>query len=100
MRKEGHRFEELDNYMESEKFSHREKMALRYCDIMMTNPYEADQDFWDEFLQEFTYAETVELGHFIALRIAGQRWIMSVRAEHGQLAEFMEDRKKGAEVTA
>lgn len=86
--------------MESEKFSHREKLALRYCDIMMTNPYEADQEFWDEFLQEFSYAQAVELGHFIALRIAGQRWIMSVRAEHGQLAEFMEQRAKSTAVAS
>ena len=97
MRKAGHRFEELDHYMESDKFTHREKLALRYCDILMTNPYEADQDFWDELLAEFTYAEAVELGHFIALRIAGQRWIMSVRAEHGQLAEFLEEKAKKQE---
>jgi hypothetical protein len=86
--------------MESEKFTQREKLALRYCDSMMTNPNELDQEFWDQMLQEYTYAEAVELGHFIALRIAGQRWIMSVRAEHGQLAAFLENKAKGPETTA
>ena len=100
MRKPGHRFEEMDNYMESDKFTHREKLALRYCDSMMTNPHKADQGFWDELLKEYTYAEAVELGHFIALRIAGQRWIMSVRAEHGQLAELLEQKAKNAQTTS
>jgi len=97
VRKQGHRFEELDNYMESDQFTHREKLALRYCDIMMTNPRQANQAFWDEFLEEFTEAEAVELSHFIALRIAGQRWIISVQAEHGQLAAFLEQKAKHAE---
>ena len=100
MRKRGHRFEELDNYMESDKFTQREKLAIRYCDILMTNPHEADQEFWDELLKEYNYAEAVELGHFIALRIAGQRWIMSVRAEHGQLAEFLEQKAQSEETAS
>ena len=100
MRKSGHRFEEIDNYLESDKFTQREKLALRYCDSMMTNPNELDQEFWDQMLEEYTYAEAVEVGHFIALRIAGQRWIMSVRAEHGQLAAFLEEKAKRADTAS
>ncbi|OGO16733.1 MAG: hypothetical protein A2Z14_13925 [Chloroflexi bacterium RBG_16_48_8] len=96
MQTEGHRFQELDQYMESDRYTHREKLALRYCDALINNPYTADEGMWEELLQEFTQAEMVELGHYIVLRIAGQRWIMSVRAQHGELAEFLEQKAKSA----
>lgn len=83
--------------MESNRYSPREKIALQYCDALMDNPFYADEEMWEELLAEFTPAEMVELGHYIVLRIAGQRWIMSVRAEHGQLAEFLEQRAKDTE---
>ena len=94
VQEEGHRLQELDNYMESDRYSPREKIALQYCDALMDNPFYADEEMWEELLAEFTPAEMVELGHYIVLRIAGQRWIMSVRAEHGQLAEFLEKKSK------
>lgn len=97
---EGHRLQNLANYMEDDRFTSRERIALRYCDALMDNPYAADEEMWEKLLEEFTPAEIVELGHYIVLRIAGQRWIMSVRAQHGQLDEFLEQKKKEAEATA
>jgi hypothetical protein len=94
---EGHRLQELDEYMESDRFTTREKIALQYCDALMDNPYYADEEMWEELLAEFTQAELVELGHYVVLRIAGQRWIMSVRAQHGQLGEFLDQKAKNAE---
>jgi alkylhydroperoxidase family enzyme len=94
VQEEGHRLQELDNYLESDRFAPREKIAIQYCDALMDNPSYADKEMWEELLAEFTPAELVELGHYIVLRIAGQRWIMSVRAEHGQLAEFIESKSR------
>ena len=91
---EGNRLQNFDNYMEDDRFTPRERIALRYCDCLLDNPYEADEELWEELLREFTPAEVVELGHYIVLRIAGQRWIMSVLIKHGELNEFMEQKSE------
>jgi alkylhydroperoxidase family enzyme len=84
---ENHRFFELDNYLESDKFTHREKIALEYCDAIMDNPMYADDALWALLHEEFTEPELVELGFFIGKTVGGQRWLITLHAAHGELEE-------------
>jgi alkylhydroperoxidase family enzyme len=87
VRNEAHRFFELDNYLESDKFTHRERIALRYCDAIMDNPLYADDELWALLHEEFTEPELVELGFFIGKTVGGQRWLITLHAVHGELEE-------------
>jgi alkylhydroperoxidase family enzyme len=53
------------SYLESDEFTHREKIALRYCDAIIDNPMDADDELWELLHAEFTEPELVELGHYI-----------------------------------
>jgi hypothetical protein len=78
---------DLDNYMESDRFTHREKIALRYCDAIMDNPLDADDELWELLHEEFTEPELVELGYYIGFISGGQRWLITLRTKHGELEE-------------
>ncbi|OGO19316.1 MAG: hypothetical protein A2Z14_01245 [Chloroflexi bacterium RBG_16_48_8] len=78
---------DLDNYMESNRFTHREKIALRYCDAIMGNPLDTDDELWDLLQEEFTEPELVELGYYIGFISGGQRWLITLRTKHGELEE-------------
>ena len=84
---DGHKMSELDHYWESEKFTHREKIALRYCDAIIGNPLDADDELWELLHQEFTEPELVELGYYIGFISGGQRWLITLRTKHGELEE-------------
>ena len=89
----GHRMSLLDgeqSYLESNDFTHREKIALRYCDAIIGNPVDADDELWELLHAEFTEPELVELGHYIGFMSGGQRWLITLHAQHGELAEFLE----------
>ena len=87
MQTEGHKFSELDHYKESDRFTHREKIALEYCDAIMDNPLYADDELWALLHEEFTEPELVELGFFIGKTVGGQRWLITLHAQHGELEE-------------
>ncbi len=101
----GHRMSLLDgeqSYLKSDEFSAREKIALRYCDAIIGNPLHADDAMWEELHKNFTEPELVELGHYIGYMSGGQKWLLTLHPQHGQLAEFMakydeEKKKKAAE---
>ena len=78
---------DLNNYMESERFTHREKIALQYCDAIMDNPVYADDELWELLHEEFTEPELVELGYYIGFISGGQRWLITLRTKHGELEE-------------
>lgn len=89
----GHRMANLDSdqsYLESDEFTHREKIALRYCDAIIDNPMDADDELWELLHAEFTEPELVELGHYIGFISGGQRWLITLHTQHGELAEFIE----------
>jgi len=91
----GHRMSLLDDkqsYEQSDQFTHREKVALRYCDAIMQNPTLADDALWEELHAEFTEPELVELGHWIGFMSGGQRWLLTLHTQHGELAEEMANR--------
>jgi alkylhydroperoxidase family enzyme len=80
---------DLDNYMESNRFTHREKIALRYCDAIMGNPLDADDELWELLHEEFTEPELVELGYYIGFKCGAQRWIITLGTRHGELADYL-----------
>ena len=101
----GHRMSLLDekqSYLQSDQFTHREKIALRYCDAIIRNPTEADAAMWEALHQEFTEPELVEMGHYVGFMSGGQRWLLTLHTQHGELAEFTakRDSAKKAELAA
>ena len=89
--------DEKQSYLDSDQFTRREKIALRYCDAIMRNPTDADDAMWAELHHEFTEPELVELGHYIGFMSGGQRWLLTLHTRHGDLAAFMakRDAEKG-----
>ena len=89
------------SYLKSDQFTPREKVALRYCDAIIGNPLNADGAMWEELHRNFTEPELVELGHYIGYMSGGQKWLLTLHTQHGELAEFMAkrdaDKKKAAE---
>ena len=95
--------DENQSYLNSDRFTHREKIALRYCDAIMRNPTDADNAMWEALHKEFTEPELVELGHYIGFMSGGQRWLLTLHTQHGELTEFMTKRdaeKKKADANA
>jgi alkylhydroperoxidase family enzyme len=80
------RLSELDNYLESDRFTPREKVALRYADAITWDPTQADDALWAELRQHFNAAELVELGYLIGVFAGGQRWIHTLQVHHGDVA--------------
>jgi alkylhydroperoxidase family enzyme len=76
----------MEQYETSEKFTEREKVALRYTDVIVWDPTSADDDLWAQLHAEFTEAEIVELGYWIGFTSGGQRWLQTLSAKHGELA--------------
>ena len=99
----GHRMSLLDgeqSYLKSGEFTPREKVALRYCDAIIGNPMDADDAMWEELHRQFTEPELVELGHYIGFMSGGQRWLLTLHTQHGELAEFMAKRDAEKEKAA
>jgi len=61
--------EGIDNYAASDRFSAAEKLALRYSELMATDPDAIDDAFYDELRTHFSEEEIVELGLFIGFNI-------------------------------
>ncbi len=74
----------------SDRYTPREKLALRYADAIMWDPGRADDEMWAALRTEFTEAELVELGYWVGFTFGGQRWLKTLGAAQGQLAEAME----------
>ncbi len=80
---------DLLHFEKSERYSEREKLALRYADAIMWDPTTADDDMWADLLVEFTEPELVELGYWVGFTFGGQRWLKTLGAAQGQLAGAM-----------
>lgn len=80
---------EIMNYAKSDKFSAREKTALRYADAIMYDPAQADDAMWRELRAEFTSAELVELGYWVGFTFGGQRWLKTLATRQGEYEAFL-----------
>ena len=99
----GHRMSQLDekqSYLQSAEFTPREKLALRYCDAIIRNPTEADDAMWAALHKEFTEPELVEMGHYVGFMSGGQRWLLTLHTQHGELAGMMAERERGEKAHA
>ncbi|MBE3590739.1 MAG: hypothetical protein IMW98_07960 [Firmicutes bacterium] len=74
----------MSNYEESDAFTEREKVALRYADAITWDPDSADDKMWEDLHRHFTEPELVELGAFIGFIAGGQRWIKTLGVKHGE----------------
>lgn len=81
-------------YEQSEKFTRREKIALRYADAIMYDPAQADDALWRDLHDEFTEAELVELGYWVGFTFGGQRWLKTLSTKQGEFAESLQRRKR------
>ena len=61
--------EGIDNYAASDRFSAAEKLALRFSELMATDPDAIDDAFYEELRAHFSEAEIIELGLFIGFNI-------------------------------
>ncbi|MDH3192854.1 MAG: hypothetical protein OEM40_00910 [Acidimicrobiia bacterium] len=86
---EDERFEIL-NYERSDKYTPRQKLAMRYADAIMWNPDLADDAMWKDLLTEFTEPEIVELGYWVGFTFGGQRWLRTLGSKQGQLQEAID----------
>lgn len=84
---------ELMNYEKSEKFTTREKIALRYADAIMYDPTQAGDQLWGELKGAFTEPEIVELGYWIGFTFGGQRWLKTLSTRQGEFEAFLAARK-------
>ena len=76
---------ELAGYWESDQYTRRQKVALRYADAIMWDPALADDELWDALNSEFNPEEVVELGYWVGFTYGGQRWIKTLQARQGEL---------------
>lgn len=90
---------ELMAYEQSEKFTHREKVALRYADAIMYDPAQADDKLWGELKATFTEPEIVELGYWIGFTFGGQRWLKTLSTRQGEFEASIAQRKAAAKNT-
>lgn len=61
--------EGITAYATSDRFTPAEKLALRYSELMATDPDAIDDAFFAELRQQFSESEIVELGAFIGFNI-------------------------------
>jgi hypothetical protein len=59
----------IANYRTSTRWTPAEKLALRYSELMATDPGAIDRAFYDELGRHYSDEEIVELGAFIGFNI-------------------------------
>lgn len=78
------KYDELLNFEASGVLGEREKAALAYAEAI-TWRLETDDVFWDRLHRQFSEAELVELGCFIALTMGQQSWLRLLNIEHHEV---------------
>jgi alkylhydroperoxidase family enzyme len=86
---------ELLRYEKSDRFTRREKVALRYADAIMYDPAQAGDALWAELHAEFSEPELVEMGYWIGFTFGGQRWLKTLSTKQGELAAFLAAKRSG-----
>jgi len=70
----------------SDQFSDREKVALRYADAIPWDPSAADDAMWAELKRHFSEPELVELGYLIASSRVASGGSTRCGVQHGDVA--------------
>ena len=63
---------------ENSDFSEREKMALRYADIILTDPQRLDEAFFNQLKEYFTEEQIIDMGMGLGFLHGTQRFIESM----------------------
>ena len=71
--------EGIDSYAASERFTEAEKIALRYSDLMSSNPDAVDDAFFAELRKHYSDDEVVELGLFIGFNLGFHTFFGSLK---------------------
>jgi len=69
----------VDNYASSARFSEADKLALRYSELMATDPDKVDAAFFDELRKHYSEEEIVELGAFIGFNLGYHTFFGSLK---------------------
>jgi alkylhydroperoxidase family enzyme len=78
-------YDDLLTFMDSGRFTARERAALTYTSAIIWNADLAGDTLWAELHRYFTDPEIVELGFFVALTFGQQRWIKTLGIGHGEV---------------
>ena len=78
-------YDELLEFEDSDRFTEREKTALRYTSAIIWDSDLADDALWTDLHRHFSEPELVELGFFIALTSGQQRWIKTLGIGHREV---------------
>lgn len=81
----------MENYEQSDRFTEREKIALRYTDAIVWNPDLANDALWAQLHAEFTEPQIVEIGYWAGFTSGGQRWLHTLHTRQGELAAHIEN---------
>jgi len=84
------------SYEKSERFTSREKIALRYADAVMYDPSQADDGLWRQLHAEFTEPQLVELGYWIGFTFGGQRWLKTLATKQGEFEASLASRSRAS----
>lgn len=84
---------EVTRYEESDRFSPREKLALTYADAIIWAPDRADEELWKRLHAEFSEPQLVEIGYWIGFISGGQRWLMTLKTQKGELAAVLAEKQ-------
>jgi alkylhydroperoxidase family enzyme len=76
---------DLLEFEQSHNFDAREKAALGWTRAIVWDASLADDALWSELHKQFSEAELVELGYFIALTLGQQRWIKTLGLRHSEV---------------
>ena len=78
-------YDDLLMFEKSDKYTEREKAALRYTDSIVWDAGLATDAVWEQLHAHFSEPELVELGFFIALTSGQQRWIKTLDLGHREV---------------
>lgn len=78
-------YDDLLRFEDSDRYTDREKTALRYTSAIIWDADLADEALWRKLHEHFSEPELVELGFFIALTSGQQRWIKTLGIGHREV---------------
>jgi alkylhydroperoxidase family enzyme len=78
-------YDDLLDFRRSSVLTEREKAALLWAEAIAWDAELADDAVWDQLHQHFTEPELVELGYFIGLTMGQQKFLKTLKLEHGEL---------------
>jgi alkylhydroperoxidase family enzyme len=77
-------YRDLLEFEKSTRYDERQKAALAYTEAI-TWDLAADDALWARLKAQFSEAEIVELGYFVAITMGQQRWLRTLNIEHHQI---------------